>query len=329
MSDNNFKDPITRRRALSIVAGAGALLFPGRGRSERQRHRYEWQGTAMGADARIVLYHWDPAVADVAVRTSVAEIERLENEFSLFKPYSALSRLNRDCLLESPSLDMVRLMTLCKRFGDLSRGAFDITVQPLWRLFADHFNDHPNALNGPRGKAVEAALARVDYRRIGLSTQRITLGQGQEVSLNGIAQGYVTDRVANLLRGRGWTHVLINLGEMRALDARPDGDPWRVSLPEAGLTVPLMGGALATSEGGATRFEPSGRHHHLFDPFKGVSANRYRSVTAAAADATTADAMSTALFAVSRRRASKLIQRVGNIEAWLTDADGRTKHLKG
>lgn len=283
----------------------------------------------MGADARIVLYHWDRAEAEDAVRTSVVEIERLENEFSLFRPHSALSRLNRDCLLESPSLDMVRLMTLCKRFGDLSGGAFDITVQPLWRLFANHFNGYPNTLNGPGEKAVEAALARVDYRRIGVSSQRIILDQGQEVTLNGIAQGYVTDRVANLLRGRGWSHVLINLGEMRALDGRPDGDPWRVSLPEAGLTVPLTGGALATSQGGATRFEPSGRHHHLFDPFKGASANRYRSVTAAAADATTADALSTALFAVSGNRASNMIRRVGNIEAWLTGADGRTKHLKG
>src|SRR3546814_2935432 len=50
-----------------------------------------------------------------------------------------------------------------------------------------------------------------------------------------------------------------------------------------------------TSGGYGTRFEPSGRHNHLMDPRSGRCAPANRSVSVVAEDATTADAVSTAL----------------------------------
>lgn len=335
MPEAAFVRPISRRRAITIIASAaGAAMVPWPSLADGPR-RFEWTGTAMGATARIVLYHPDRDKAEEAVRAAVAEIDRLEDLFSLYRPDSELSRLNRAGVVEAPSHDMRRIMALARRFGDLSNGAFDVTVQPLWRLYADHFAEPGADPAGPKRAAIHRALEFVDYRRIAATAEAIALAPAMAVTLNGIAQGYVTDRVAELLRRRGWSHVLVNLGETRALDGHIDGSPWTVAVDGARtaggkpLVISLADRAVATSGGFATRFEPSGRHHHLFDPRAGESGRHYRVVTVAADDATTADALSTALYVTAPARAAALLRRVGGVEAWLTGADGRAWRMTG
>jgi thiamine biosynthesis lipoprotein len=328
---------IGRRRALTILAaGAGAALLPAP-LSASSLRRFEWRGIALGTEVRMILYHRERAAARAAVSACVAEIERLEAEFSLYRADSALSRLNRDGRLDAPSHDMRRLLSACRHFADLSGGAFDVTVQPLWRLNAEHFAAHPGATEGPPPAALAAALALVDYRRVTVAPERVTLGHGMALTLNGIAQGYITDRVADTLRARGWSNVLIDLGEIRALDGRPDGRPWTVGLRETGRDpaapgrarpgLALENRALATSAGSATPFDPSGRHHHLLDPRTGRSRNAFRSVTVMAPRATAADALSTALFLVPCSQAMRLLKAAGPAEALIIDAAGRLERL--
>lgn len=327
--------PLSRRRVLTILAaGLGAALWPWAQIRARQR-QFQWTGTAMGAEATIRLYHHDRTAAEAAIAAARAEIDRLENLLSLYRPGSELSRLNHDGVLTSPSHDMRRIMTMARRFGGISGGAFDVTVQPLWRLYADHFAPADADPVGPGRDAIDRALALVDYRRIAMTPKTFALAPGMAVTLNGIGQGYVTDRIAELLRRLGWSNVLVNLGETRALDGRPDGSPWTVALDDARshtggpIVVPLVNRAMATSGGDATRFETTGRHHHLFDPATGESSRHYRAVTVVADDATTADALSTALYVTAPERAASLVRRAGAIEAWLTRADGATAHITG
>ena len=322
-----------RRRVLTIVAGFGAaLLIPGAA-SARRPGRFEWRGSALGAEARIVLCHRDRARVAEAIGVVVAEIRRLEREFSLHRPDSALSLLNSKGFLRHPSLDMVRVLQEGYRFGELSGGAFDITVQPLWQIYADHFAADPDDETGPPAAAVEGARRLVDYRRLRIAPDRIGLDEGMAITLNGIAQGYVTDRAADLLRSRGWSHVLIDLGELRALGGTAEGRPWSAGLrdPDDGrrllATIPLLDRAAATSAGAAARFDRLGRHHHLFDPATGQSAHLYRSVTVIADRATVADALSTALSVLPRDAAPDLLRRAGAAEAWFVRLDGGVEHL--
>ena len=55
---------------------------------------------------------------------------------------------------------------------------------------------------------------------------------GMAITLNGIAQGYITDRVADLLRNEGFDQAMVDLGEWRALGSHPDGRPWRAATRE-------------------------------------------------------------------------------------------------
>ena len=323
---------ITRRRVIAILAGAASALVTSRSRAEAPR-LFEWRGTALGAEATIRLYAQSEDQATEALDAAAAEIERLENEFSLYRPTSALSRLNRDHRLLGPSLDMRLLLAEAVRFGKLSQGAFDVTVQPLWELYATHFSRHPEDRSGPPAELVARAVRLVDYRRIQIEADRIMLPSGMAVTLNGIAQGYITDRVADLLRASGWDDVLVDLGELRGLGAHPNDRPWTAALPSfldaphGAAIVPLSDRALATSSGAATRFEATGRYHHLFSPASGRSVDTYAAVSVAAQRATLADALSTALFVAPHSAAAAMLSKLPGVEAWLWFADGLVEHL--
>ena len=162
-----------------------------------------------------------------------------------------------------------------------------------------------------------------------LATDLIALARpGMAVTLNGIAQGYITDRIADLLRAEGMRHVLIDLGEVRAIGTHPDGRPWRIGLADPAdptriaARIGLSGLALATSGGYGTRFEPTGRHNHLLDPRTGRCAPPLRSVSVLARDAATADAASTALSLLEEGEFDAALTRLGAIEAHLLGPDG-------
>ena len=98
------------------------------------------------------------------------------------------------------------------------------------------------------------------------------------LTLNGIAQGYATDRVVALLRAEGIERSLVDMGESRAVGARDEGVPWRIGIadPDApervSETLELVDNAVATSGAYGFRFDPEGRFNHLLDPKSGGSA---------------------------------------------------------
>lgn len=325
--------PVGRRRALSILAAGAAAWLTG-SRFRGIPPLFEWNGSALGTTARISLYGADREVAMAAVAECAAEIERLENEFSLFRSDSSVSRLNRHGTLMEPSHDVIRLLSASRHFSEASGGAFDVTVQPLWQLYAAHFASHPDDRMGPSADAIAAARSRIDYRRISISESGVALAPGTALTLNGIAQGYITDRVADLLRARGWADVLVDVGELRGLGGHPDGRPWSIALRDPRrmesvlARIPLADRSLAVSAGSGTPFEPSRRHHHLFDPKGGSSANIYSSVAVLAPTATIADAVSTAIFVAPPEAARTVLEEAGATGAWLIGMDGSLQHLR-
>jgi thiamine biosynthesis lipoprotein len=254
-----------------------------------------------------------------------AEIERHERIFSLYREDSEICRLNRDGALVRPSPELVGLIAESQRLSTLSDGAFDITVQPLWRLYEEHFWSRRHVQPDIAARAFDVARTLVDYRAVELSAARIAfLRSGMAITLNGIAQGYVTDRVADMLRNEGFAQAVVDLGEMRALGRHPDGRPWRIGIKnprqDAGIarTVDLADAALAVSGGYGTTFEPGGRFHHIFDPSTGASANALLDVAVIAPNATAADGLATAICVMGEQRGATLLAHYPGARAVIT-----------
>ncbi|TIV23453.1 MAG: FAD:protein FMN transferase, partial [Mesorhizobium sp.] len=243
---------------------------------------------------------------------------------------SALSRLNSDGELADPPQELVELLAASARYARATGGAFDPTVQPLWTVYANHFGVAEADPNGPSAADIRGAVAKCGYQRVTVDAGKVAFGQsGMALTLNGIAQGYITDRVAELLRARGVTHTLVDMGETRALDVHPAGRPWSVGIknPRAEdrliATVALDNQAVSTSGGYGTEFDAAERFNHIFDPTTGLCANRYLSVSVVAPTATCADALSTAFSVMPIDRASSALAKVGATRAYFVLPDGR------
>ena len=317
---------VPRRRFLGLVAAASLAAF-GNGAAAAALRPLRWRGTVMGAPATITLYSPDGKRAETGLQTVLSEIEALESVFSLSRAESALSRLNRLGELDDAPHALTQLLARCDELHEASAGAFDPTVQPLWTLYAEHFSRPDAALDGPTDARITTALAQVGFARV-VRDGRSVRCHGTQVTLNGIAQGYLTDRARDILAAYGMPHALINLGEFRALGARPDGTAWRLGIthPEvpwrtlAEVQLPA-GAALATSASMGTPFDTAGRYHHLLDPRTGRCAHGWRSVTVRAPDATLADGLSTALAVAPQSEAARILAHYPGTGALLLGND--------
>lgn len=324
---------LSRRRVLGIAGAAAGLALPPLSLAAATvpapaLHR--WRGTVLGARATMVLHHPDGAVARRLIAACRAEIARLERIFSLYRQDSAVSQLNREGALAAPPADLVRLLSLARRVNAVSGGAFDPTVQPLWRLYVDHFSRPAADPSGPPAAAIEKTLRRVGLDAVAVGARQIRFTRpGMALTLNGIAQGYISDRIVDLLRAGGIARALVDLGEIDAIGRHPSGRPWRAGIADPDApgrtlgTVDLVDCGLATSGDYGTRIDPAGRVTGIFDPRTGAAPRRYRSVTVRAPSAGLADALSTAFFVTPRDVGLAMTGRFPNTGVVVVGRDGR------
>ncbi|MDF1671552.1 MAG: FAD:protein FMN transferase [Roseovarius sp.] len=272
----------TRRRFLTI--SAAALAFPSKSMTAPV---YTWQGIALGARATLRLSH--PDAIEIGARVA-AEIARLEDIFSLYRPNSSLMQLNRAGRLDLPPFELLECLSIAGAVHRASEGRFDPTIQPIWACYAEA------SAQGrlPEKEAITQARLKVGWERVHIDPTAIVLEPKIALTLNGIAQGYIADRVADLLMDESLTNVLIDTGEFRALGPHPDGPPWPVTLA-TGSEVPLDTRALATSAPLGTTFDEYTRVGHIIDPRTGQpTRSNWREISVSAASAAVADALSTA-----------------------------------
>lgn len=293
----------TRRRFLAITAAA--LAAPA-GASART----VWRGRAMGAEASMQLAGLADHDARRIFALTEAELDRLERIFSLFRRDSALVQLNRDGVLDAPPPELLDVLSLSAGLNDATGGAFDPTVQPLWRAHADA------AQHGRRlaGAALERHRRRTGWYRVRFDAGQVRFTQpGMALTLNGIAQGYVTDRIARLLRQQGLTDMLIDMGEIAAVGRRPDGTAWRAGIarPDGQLQrrLTLRDRALATSAPMGTVLDPAGKVGHILDPKTGGPAGAHALVSVSAPSAALADGLSTACSLLTTEHIAHVLSR--------------------
>jgi thiamine biosynthesis lipoprotein len=289
---------LSRRRFLTITAAVMATgpVLP----AEPLR---QWRGSALGARATISLDH--PDGARIA-RTAFAEIDRLENIFSLYRAGSALSRLNRDGVLADPPFELLECLGQCGTVHRATDGLFDPTIQPLWALYAESFAGG----RAPSADEITDRLKVVGWGKVAVDATGVRLPGGGALTLNGIAQGYIADRIAGMLRSEGLRHVLIDTGELHAM-----GGDWPVSLRTpsgaAAGAISLRDQALASSAPLGTVFSGDGKIGHILDPRDGKPARAFwQLVSVTAPRAALADALSTALVLMDRRTQERVLSAV-------------------
>jgi len=287
---------------------------------------------ALGSPISMLVLHEDRSVGERALDDAFGELARVENVMSIYLPQSQLSRLNAEGALKAPDPYLVQIVGQALSMAEQSAGAFDITVQPLWTLYSD-------AQKGgrlPSPKEIAAVLPHVDWRGVSVSANEIRLrDRAMAITLNGIAQGFAADRAMEALKRHGIQHALVNAGEISSLGRKATGDSWVVGIQHPrkkdaylGLAG-LDGRCLSTSGDYETTFTPDFSRNHIFDPATGNSPAAFSSVTVIAPDATTADALSTAIFVLGPERGLELAAKTPGTDVLLVMKDQRMMATPG
>lgn len=313
------------RRALCL--GFGSLALCGSGAFAGRQAARSRSSLAFGTTVRVQATAADEMIAEAACAAALLAIHRVERLMSVYDSQSEVGRLNRHGRLARPDPWTLAVLRQAQAFAVSSGGAFDVTVQPLWRLFQRH------AERGglPSEDDVAAVRSLVGWRGLSADEAEVRLARpGMAITLNGIAQGFAADRACEAMRAAGAVAGLVDAGELASLGRAPSGGPWSVALqvPHHGREERIaLDACVATSADSPSHFSPDRRHHHIFDPQSGWSPTSISAVSVVAATATQADAWSTALMIGGDRLArlalaSRAVQRV-----WLVDKQGQASWL--
>jgi thiamine biosynthesis lipoprotein len=287
--------------------------------------RFESTQPHMATMFTIVLYAPDEVLANHAFDSAFSRIDALNKQCSDYDETSELSRLSNSSPHARPlpvSPDLFRVLQRAQEISTVSNGAFDATVGPFTKLWRRAHRKREL----PAVDRLEKAATSVGYQLVQLDAEDRSVQltrPGMRLDLGGIAKGYALDAALTEIRNAGVSRVLVNAsGDMVAGDPPPGARGWKVGIAELDPKAPpmifgyLANQAIATS-GDAFQFVEIGgrRFSHIVDPRTGLGLTERSSVSVLATDATTADALASAVSVLGRDQGMKLIQKICNVEA--------------
>lgn len=323
-------DGLARVRAAEIVQPTAEEIT----RAKREQMLLHFSRDAMACEFQIFLpYDESSELAETALE-ALSLVGRLEEQLSVYKPLSEVTRLNQCAHLGAIAVEK-GLFDLLSRAQELSAetgGAFDITAGPLVKAWGFYRREG----RVPDESELAEALGRIGYRNLELDEGRRTvrfLREGIEINLGAIGKGFSLDRCAEFLTSHGVHDFILHGGQSSVL-ARGNrdgaGSGWNVTIShperpsEVLVTVNLQNQTMGTSGTAKQHFFHRGkRYGHLLDPRTGQPVDHLLSATCIAGDAATADALATAFFVLGEKGTRRYCEGHPEVSAILIACDGK------
>lgn len=292
------------------------------------QHPYVLSGKAQGTTYQIK-YYADKEVPKSEIDSILRVIDR---SMSLYDVSSTICQFNNP---RTSQVIMDRHMkkvigASMKTFKETS-GYFDITVYPLVKLWG-FGADGPRA--APSTREVDSVRQIIGMHKLRVKGNRLMkLEPNVSIDLNGIAQGYSVDVLAEHLTSKGVKNFLVELGgEIRSLGQKPNGafvvEIYRPDGIGSGqpLKVRLSNNAI-TSSGTYERQRNIGGKmisHHM-NPLTGHPLeSTIVSTTVIAKTAMEADALDNYFMSMSPFEAIEFANKRKGIEVYVVYFDGNT-----
>ncbi len=317
----------TRRRS-ALQALFLTLLI---GSVEVRAGWHELTEPIMGTRVHAELWHEDGEKARALLDRVMAEMRRIDAEYSPYIEDSELSRINRDAGQGwvQTTAEMIDLLEKSARISRLTGGAFDITYASVGRYYDYREGRRPD------DDAIAETLEAISYEFVQTDPENRRVRFTHPlvyIDLGGIAKGYAVDRCIEMLLAAGITQASVAAGGDSRIIGDRNGEPWSVGIQDPrrddamAVLLPLVDTAVSTSGDYERFFEEDGvRYHHILNPRTGESARDSWSVTILGPEATLTDGLSTSVFVLGPEAGLALIDRLPGIDAIIIDAEGRLR----
>lgn len=285
----------------------------------------------LGTVVEITIISPEESTGRAGMEEAFAEIRRIEDLMSFYRPGSEVSRINRAAPGEAVQVseEVFSLLQHAQALSDLTEGAFDVTFSPLWQLWGRCAKEK----RLPSAEELTQAKALLDYRKVLLCEEnrevRLIL-PGMKVNLGGIAKGYALSRAGGVLWGVGLDNFLINLGgDVLAVGEGKEGKGWRIGIQhprKAGEFIGVLSlrDCFVLTSGDYERyFEIEGqRYHHILDCRSGYPASGCSQVTLLTERLATDYLPSVALFLLGPEKGLRLIEDRPELAALIVTPEG-------
>ncbi len=321
--------------ALSFGVAAPALIArPAEGKIFDGLHNVSRTLPLMGTLVNITILDQSRNKAQEVSEKAFVRMKETIKIFDRHDSDTPISRLNKKGVLHDIPPEMSVLLHQSAHFNHVSRGAFDITVLPLLKLYKETFKKTGVS---PTLQQINKKMAVVGFDKIKMDKDKIRFSsEGMEITLDGIAKGYIVDQAANLIKKHGVKYALINAGgDIRAIGGKGPEQAWKIGIKDPKGTkqyveiLSFNNGAVATSGNYENYFDKEKLHHHIIDKTIGDSPRQMVSASVTAPTVMEADALSTTLFTLKPDESIHLADTLADIETMIITQEGRTFMSEG
>ncbi len=263
-------------------------------------------------------------------------VQKYEGLFSVNTRTSDVAKLNQAsgrAVQVSP--ETYELIQKSIEISKETEGLFDISIYPLVRAWGFTKEEY----RVPEPEELGRLLKRVDASKIRLEPDHwVTLPEGMEIDLGGIAKGYLSQKLTELFQEGGAQAAVVSLGgNVQTYGKKPDGTPFMVGITDPADGTSVLGTirigekAVITSGSYQRYFEKDGKvYHHIIDKRTGAPAQSdLTSVTVIGEDGVTADSLATALFVMGKESAVQFAASHPEIQLVLVDTKSQVWTSEG
>ncbi len=297
-----------------------------------RRHQFH-----MGTTIELILAE-DEYRRETVIRSfdALSEIDHL---LSVHQSTSELSRVNRNPgHWHEVSPHFSRVASAATRVGEMTDGAFDVTILPVMRHWGFYDASSSGQYKNQSRRSLQRILERVDFRQLQVRGREARVASsGYNADFGGIAKGYGVDRAVRALTDYRVRNGLVSAGgDIFALGRPAPNRLWRIGIrspyrPDALCAmVELEDEAVATAGGYENYKLHQGRRiAHILNPRLGVSSDLVHSATIIAPDAMTADALATSTYVMGVENSMRLLDDLPHVEGIWIDRRGHLTCTRG
>lgn len=292
----------------------------------------------MGSRFQITLVDKDSISAEQNIDKAVAEITRIENLISEWRPETQISQVNQNAGIKPIKVDR-EVFDLTKKglyFSKLTDGAFDISIVAMDKIWK--FDDSMDEL--PSEQAIKESVRNVGYQNIILDSTNSTIflrNPGMKIGFGSIGKGYAADKTRDLMKSMGVKAGIIDAsGDISTWGTQPDGKPWAIGINnpfndhKMAAILYFKENAVTTSGSYEKYAEIHGkRYSHIMNPKTGYPSTGLTSVTITGPNATMANGFSTSIMVLGEKEGLKLLKQFPEYHYLLiTDKGKIVKNIK-
>ncbi len=285
----------------------------------------------LGSPFEMTVVAKDTIQGNIYIDMAVAEVKRIENLISDWIPTTQISQVSKNSGIQPVKVDkeVYDLVERAIKVSQLTSGAFDISYASMDKIWK--FDGSMKAM--PTPEAIKQSVARIGYQKIVLDAKAQTIylkEKGMKLGLGGIGQGYIADKIKDLLLSKGCASGIVNVsGDINAWGYQTTGKPWTVAIVnpmnknKVFATFPLENSSVETS-GSYEKFVvfDGKRYSHIIDPRTGYPAQGVVSVSVFAKQTEIADALATGIFVLGVDVGLNLVNQLKGIGCIIVDDKG-------